>query len=179
MTRTRSDPYRQPEQVAAAIHAPAAALVNDITAPRIAVPCASGLAAGSLTGLATLTLAFGLLLAAANAGLVLIVGAADDADPWSHSPYSAPTPANVPVSSDGSTHPDFAGIVGGLTTGTLIAAELIKVLNGVFDPPPQRPALWWTFAGTVLLVVPAPAALATAGSARWTARLDASRLRDL
>ena len=41
-----------------------------------AVPSASGLAADSLAGLARLTLAFGLLLAAASAGLVLIVGAA-------------------------------------------------------------------------------------------------------
>jgi putative ABC transport system permease protein len=72
-----------------------------------------------------------------------------------------------------------AGVVGGLMTGALIAAELIKVLNGTFDPPPQRPAVPWTFVGTVLLVVPSAAALATAGSARWTARVDASRLRDL
>jgi hypothetical protein len=42
---------------------------------RTAVPSASGLAAGSLSGLAALTLAFGLLLATANAGLV-VVGAA-------------------------------------------------------------------------------------------------------
>jgi hypothetical protein len=66
-------------------------------------------------------------------------------------PYSAPTPA----------------------------VELVEVLNGIFDPPPQRPAVPWTFICAVLLVVFATAAVATAGSARWAARVDGSRLRDL
>jgi putative ABC transport system permease protein len=70
-------------------------------------------------------------------------------------------------------------VLGGLTTGAVIAAELIKVLTGIFDPPPQHPAIPWTFVGTVLLVVLAAAVAAAAGSARWTARFDASRLRDL
>src|SRR3954451_20497202 len=50
---------------------PPAALVNDITALRVAVPSAYGPAAGSLSGLSRLTLALGILLAAASAGLVL------------------------------------------------------------------------------------------------------------
>jgi hypothetical protein len=37
----------------------------------------------------------------------------------------------------------------------------------------------WTFLGTLLGAVLAAAAPATAASARWTSRLDASRLRDL
>ncbi|MDT4990155.1 MAG: putative transport system permease protein [Actinoplanes sp.] len=169
-----------PKQVAATVHAPAAALINDITAPRVAVPSASGLAAGSLSGLARLTLAFGLLLAAASAGLVLIVGAVQ---------RRRSMVALAVLGADARQRAGFlwteartltvAGMVGGLTTGALIAAELIKVLNGIFDPPPQHPAVPWTFVGTVLLVVLAAAALATAGSARWTARVDASRLRDL
>jgi putative ABC transport system permease protein len=169
-----------PKQVAAAIHPPAGALVNDITAPRIAVPSASGLAAGSLTGLAGLTLAFGLVLATASAGLVLIVGAAQ---------RRRSMVALAVLGADARQRGGFlwteartlavAGMVGGLMTGALIAAELIKVLNGIFDPPPQRPAVPWTFICAVVLIVVAAAAVATAGSARWTARVDASRLRDL
>ena len=73
----------------------------------------------------------------------------------------------------------LAGVVGGLLTGTLVAAELVKVLNGIFDPPPQRPAIPWTFVGALLAAVLATATVATSVSARWAGRVDASRLRDL
>ena len=171
---------RDPSGVAAAIHAPPGALVNDITAPRIAVPSASGLAAGSLAGLARLTLTFGLLLAAAGAGLVLLVGAAQR-----H--RSLVTLAVVGATAR--QRAGFlwtearwvlvAGVVGGLVTGGVVAAELVKILNWIFDPPPQHPAVPATFLGVVLLAVLGAGIVATAASARWSGRVDASRLRDL
>ena len=169
-----------PRQVAAQIHAPVGALVNDITAPRVAVPSASGLAAGSLAGLASLTLAFGLLLAAASAGLVLIVGAAQRrrslvalAVLGAHAKQRAGflwTEARAIV---------IAGLVGGLVTGALISSQLIKVLNGIFDPAPQHPAIPWTFVAIVVATVVLAGAIATTASARWAGRVDATRLRDL
>jgi putative ABC transport system permease protein len=170
----------RPKQVAAGIHAPAGALVNDITAPRVAVPSASGLAAGSLSGLARLTLAFGLLLAGASAGLILIVGAVQrrrsmmtlavlGADARQRAGFLW-TEARALV---------IAGVTGGMATGALIAVELIKVLNGIFDPPPPYPLIPWVFTGALLAAVVCTAALATGASARWTGRVDASRLRDL
>ncbi|MFG2041689.1 FtsX-like permease family protein [Dactylosporangium sp. NPDC048998] len=169
-----------PKQVAARIHAPAGALVNDITAPRVAVPSASGLAAGSLSGLASLTLAFGLLLASASAGLILVVGAVQrrrsmialavlGADNRQRAGFLR-TEARALV---------IAGVAGGLVTGALIAFELVKVLNGIFDPPPQHPVVPWAFLGALFAAVLGTAALATEASARWTGRIDASRLRDL
>ena len=170
----------QPKQVAARIAAPAGALVNDITAPRVAVPSASGLAAGSLSGLASLTLAFGLLLATASAGLVLVVGAVQ---------RRRSLVALAVLGASAKQRAGFlwtearavvvAGVVGGLVTGGLVAAELVKVLTGIFDPPPQHPAVPWTFVTAVLATVVATAAVATTGSARWAGRVDASRLRDL
>jgi putative ABC transport system permease protein len=169
-----------PKQVAARIHAPVGALVNDITAPRVAVPSASGLAAGSLSGLASLTLAFGLLLAAASAGLVLVVGAAQ---------RRRSLVALAVLGASAKQRAGFmwtearaiviAGLLGGLFTGALIAAQLVKVLTGIFDPAPQHPAIPWTFVSTVLAVVLATAAFVTATSARWAGKVDASRLRDL
>jgi putative ABC transport system permease protein len=169
-----------PKQVAARIHAPAGALVNDITNPRVAVPSASGLAAGSLSGLASLTLAFGLMLATASAGLVLVVGAAQ---------RRRSLVALAVLGASAKQRAGFlwtearaivlAGLVGGLATGTLIAAELVKVLTGIFDPPPQHPAIPWTFVLAVLAVVLGTGTIATAASARWAGRVDASRLRDL
>ena len=169
-----------PRQVAAHIHAPLGALVNDVSNPRVAVPSASGLAAGSLSGLTSLTLSFGLLLAAASAGLVLIVGAAQrrrslvalavlGANAKQRSGFLW-TEARAIV---------LAGLLGGVATGALIAAELIKVLTGIFDPPPQNPAIPWVFVGAVLAVVTATGVVATALSGRWAGRVDASRLRDL
>ena len=169
-----------PSQVAARIHAPDPALVNDITAPRVAVPSASGLAAGSLAGLARLTLAFGLLLASASAGLVLIVGATQrrrslvalavlGASARQRAGFLVTEARAIVV----------AGVLGGVVTGGLIAAELVKVLNGIFDPPPEHPALPWTFLGGLLGLVVGTGVLATMASARWAGRVDASRLRDL
>lgn len=169
-----------PAQVAAAISAPPSALVNDITAPRVAVPSASGLAADSLSGLARLILAFGLLLAAASAGLVLVVGAGQ---------RRRALTALAVLGASARQRAGFlwtearaiavAGIVGGVAAGALVAAELVKVLNGIFDPPPQHPAIPWTFVLTVLGVVVGTAAIATRASAAWAGRVDASRLRDL
>jgi putative ABC transport system permease protein len=169
-----------PRQVAQAIHAPAGALVNDITAPRVAVPSASGLAAGSLAGLARLTLAFGLLLAAASAGLVLIVGAAQ---------RRRSLVALAVIGANARQRAGFlwaearwivvAGSIGGIATGALIGVELIKILNWIFDPPPQQPSLPWVFLTVVLATVAGTAMIATAASARWAGRVDASRLRDL
>jgi len=170
----------RPKQVAASIHPPAGALVNDITAPRITVPSASGLAAGSLAGLARLTLGFGLLLATASAGLVLTVGAAQRR-------RSLVALAVLGASSRQRTGflwtearaITVAGIFGGLLTGAVIAAELVKVLTGIFDPPPQHPTIPWVFLGVLVAAVLGTAALATSVSGRWAGRVDASRLRDL
>ncbi len=169
-----------PRRVAASLHAPLGALVNDITAPRIAVPSASGLAAGSLTGLARLTLTFGLLLAAASAGLVLIVGAAA---------RRRSLVALAVLGASAKQRAGFlwtearaivaAGLLGGLATGALIASELVKVLNGIFDPAPPHPAIPWTFLGAFLAAVLVTGAVATRASARWAGTVDASRLREM
>jgi len=170
----------QPRLVAAQLHAPAGALVNDITAPRVAVPSASGLAASSLNGLSTLILTFGLLLAAASSGLVLIVGAAQrrralvalgvlGANARQRAGFLWTEARAIVV----------AGLAGGAIAGAIIATELVKVLNGIFDPAPQSPAVPWMILGTVLAIVVVTSVVATAVSARWAGRIDASRLRDL
>ena len=170
----------RPASVAAAIHAPATALVNDITAPRVAVPSASGLAAGSLSGLSRLTLAFGILLAAASAGLVLVVGAAQRRrSTTALAVLGASTRQRAGFLWTEARALAIAGTAGGLAAAAVIAAELIKVLNGIFDPPPQHPAVPWMLVGAVLLAVVASAALATALATHWEGRVDASRLRDL
>lgn len=169
-----------PAAVAASITAPPIALVNDITAPRVAVPSASGLAAGSLAGLARLILAFGLLLAVTSAALVLAVGAAR---------RRRSLVALAVLGASARQRAGFlwtesrwivaCGLLGGLVAGTVVAFQLVKVLNGIFDPPPQVPAVPAVFLAALLVCVVAGAGLATAASARWAGRIDPSRLRDL
>ena len=169
-----------PAAVAASIQAPPAALVNDITAPRVAVPSASGLAAGSLAGLARLILAFGMLLAVTSAALVLAVGA---------SQRRRSLVALAVLGASARQRAGFlwtearwivlCGVAGGVVAGTVVAFQLVKVLNGIFDPPPEVPAVPVTFLAVLLVAVVGGAALATAASARWAGRVEASRLRDL
>lgn len=169
-----------PATVAASIEAPPNALVNDITAPRVAVPSASGLAAGSLAGLARLILAFGLLLAVASAALVLAVGA---------SQRRRSLVALAVLGASARQRAGFlwtearwivlSGVLGGLVAGALVAFQLVKVLTGIFDPPPEVPAVPVTFLVVLLVAVVGGAVAATAASARWAGRVDASRLRDL
>ncbi|MDX6206014.1 MAG: putative transport system permease protein [Frankiales bacterium] len=170
----------RPAAVAAAIKAPAGAMVNDISAPRVAVPSASGLAAGSLSGLAKLTLAFGLLLASCSAGLVLVVGAAQRRKSLvALAVLGASARQRAGFLWTESRAIVAAGLVGGLVTGTVVAFELVKVLTGIFDPPPQHPSVPWPLLGGLLGAVLVTATVATAASARWAGRVDASSLRDL
>lgn len=170
----------RPAAVAAAIRPPPGAVVNDVSAPRVAVPSASGLAAGSLSGLARLTLAFGLLLASCSAGLVLLVGAAQRRKSLvALAVLGASSRQRAAFLWTESCAIVAAGLVGGLVTGAVIAYELVKVLTGIFDPPPQHAAIPWPLLIGLLGSVLATAAAATAASSRWAGRVDASRLRDL
>lgn len=170
----------KPRKVAAAIHAPAGALVNNITAPKVAVPSASGLAAGSLAGLSKLVLAFGILLALASASLVLVVGAAQR-----RRSVAALAVLGASVRQRASflwTEARWivtAGVIGGAATGLLVAYLLVKVLNGIFDPPPQHPIVPLVFVVFSLAAVVGSAAAAALASARWSGRVTAAELRDL
>ena len=72
-----------------------------------------------------------------------------------------------------------AGVVGGVLTGSVVAYELVKVLTGIFDPPPQHPSIPWGLLTVLLSAVLVTGIGATAASARWVGRVDATRLRDL
>ena len=143
-------------------------------------PSASGLAASSLNGLSTLILTFGLLLASASSGLVLIVGAAQRRRALvALGVLGASARQRAGFLWTGARAIVVAGLAGGAVAGAVIAAELVKVLNGIFDPAPQTPAVHWPILGTVLAIVVVTSVVATAATARWAGRIDASRLRDL
>jgi putative ABC transport system permease protein len=72
-----------------------------------------------------------------------------------------------------------AGILGGVGIGAVIAYLLVKVLNGIFDPPPAVATVPWGYLGTLLTLVCGVTALVVAGVGRLVARAGPSALRDL
>jgi putative ABC transport system permease protein len=120
----------------------------------------SGLTAVSLHGLTRIELLFAVLFAAAGAGLVLMLGlderrrtlailSAVGAKPREMRAFILSEASLVLV----------GGVIAGLVLGWIVAGMLIKMLTGVFDPPPDRtvvPLLYLT-----VVVVLTGAAMAT------------------
>ena len=156
----------------------ATAAVTDVTQTRAQV--GSSLTSVNLAGLTRLELAFAVLLAAGAGGLVLAIGLAE----------RRRTMAIISVL--GARRRQLQGLVmaeasvvavGGLVGGAVISwgltIMLVKVLTGVFDPPPSSiavPAAYLT--GTVLTVVIA-LAVAAGFSARTSTKPAVEELRDL
>src|SRR5207245_10971173 len=120
------------------------ATVTDIVAEQqIAL---SGLTAIDLGGLTKLELVFALLLAAGASGLVLAVGVAERRRTFAI------------ASAIGAKRRQLGGFVwseaafvaiGGLALGALsgwwIAQVIVKILTGVFDPPPEHLSVPWGY----------------------------------
>jgi putative ABC transport system permease protein len=156
------------------------AQVQDTSSARAQVASASGLAATDLTGLSRLELGFGVLLALACSGLALLGGiverrrglvllAALGATARQRGRFLTREAAAM-VS---------AGIVGGATIGVVIAYLLVKVLNGIFDPPPAAASVPWGYLATLLALVSGVTVVVVAGVGRLVARAGPSALRDL
>lgn len=154
------------------------AQVTDIQSQRRVV--GSNLTAVELSGLTKVELAFALVLAAAATGLVLGSGFAERRRTFAI------------ASALGARRRQLGGFVwsesafvsgGGLVLGGLIAAALatmlVKVLTGVFDPPPDTVAVPWGY--LLALAALCVAATATAGLLvlRALRRPAIEELRDL
>lgn len=164
---------RNQGRVAAAIRARLgpAVQVSDLAHTRRVV--ASSLTAVDLHGLTRVELAFAVLLAAAATGLVLWLGFSErrrafaitralgarrsqiGAFVWSEAGYVA-----------------IAGLVIGAAGGLLLSQTLVKILNGVFDPPPAHLAIPWGY-----LALTAVVAIVASIVASILAIADASRGR--
>ncbi|MBN9305993.1 MAG: hypothetical protein BGO82_00820 [Devosia sp. 67-54] len=140
----------------------------------------TSLTAVDVSGLARIELAFAVLLGAAATGLNLALGFADRRRDF--------TILKV-LGAKGRTLRAFvwsegglilvAGIIAGAVTGTIVAEILIVVLQGVFDPPPEAPAVPWVYVIGALAALVCAAAIALA-NATWRAEHAAvSQMREL
>jgi putative ABC transport system permease protein len=158
----------------------AGATVEDISSSRAGVTSATGLAGTDLSGLSRLQLGFGLLLALSCSGLALAGGiverrralvllAALGANARQRGRFLA-TEARTMVA---------AGVLGGAVIGGTIAFLLVKVLTGIFDPPPSGLTVPWPYLALLLAVVIGATAFVVTGVGRLMSSTGPSELRDL
>jgi putative ABC transport system permease protein len=115
------------------------AQVNDITSIRQVV--GSSLTAVDLAGLTRLELAFALVLAAAATGLVLALGLAERRRTYAIARALGARPRQLAAFVWGEAAVvTVCGLVAGAAAGWLLSVMLVKVLTGVFDPPPRPSA---------------------------------------
>ncbi len=150
----------EPSALAAAAREASASLpgvtVTDVRASLRLIQ--SSLTAVDLAGLTRLELVFAILMAVGSAGIVFALNLADRRR------------ALVLLSALGATRRQIGafiwsealiilvvGLILGLATGAAVAQILVKMLTGVFDPPPQSLAIPWAY----LLLLAACAILAS------------------
>jgi putative ABC transport system permease protein len=154
------------------------AAVTDIVTQRKVV--GSNLTAVELGGLTKVELAFALVLAIAASGLALGLGFNER-----RRSFAIASALGARTRQLGAFVWGESGFVtvGGLVLGVVIAAGitdmLIKILTGVFDPPPDYLSIPWGYLGGVLAVTLAAVALAGILTLRALRRPAIEELRDL
>ena len=154
------------------------ATVTDITTTRKTV--GSSLTAVDLTGLTRVELAFALILAAAAGGLVLGLGLTERRRTFAIASALGARRKHL----RGMIFSEvFVVAVGGLAAGAIIAwvlsQMLVKVLTGVFDPPPSVIAVPWLYLTAVAVVTLAALSAVGSGAVRVSRRSPISVLREL
>jgi len=154
------------------------AQVSDITTVRHVV--GSSLTAVDLAGLTRLELAFALLLAAAATGLVLALGLAERRRTLAIAGALGARPRQLAAFVWAEAVVVTAGgLAAGIVGGWLLSAMLVKVLTGVFDPPPAALSVPWTYLVLTAGVALTAAAVAAGGAVRASRRAVVRSLREL
>lgn len=139
----------------------------------------SSLTAVDLGGLTRIELGFTVVMSAAAAGLMLALGFAERRRPFAILGAIGAKPGQLAAFlwSEGIVIL-LGGLIFGLVSGVFTAWMLVKLLTGVFDPPPEALAVPWLYLLIVLVLVVASVAAAVL-SAGPSSELTAKELRDL
>lgn len=152
--------------------------VTDITTSRHVI--GSSLTAVDLSGLTRVELGFALVLAAASSGLVLALGMAERRRTFAiASALGAKTRQLGSFVWAEAAFVTLGGLIAGLAGAWVLSRMLVKVLTGVFDPPPAALAVPWSYLGTVTAVAIGAVVIAALGAIRATRRPAVAILRDL
>lgn len=140
----------------------------------------SSLTSVDLSGLTKLELAFALIIAAAAGGLVMGLGLNERRRSIAVATVLGATRGQLRSLTVG--EPLFvltAGLLSGALTGWGLSYLLVKVLTGVFDPPPTSLALPWGYVAAVVLCLVAAILVATSYVANRTRLHAREYLREL
>ncbi|MDX6581073.1 MAG: putative transport system permease protein [Solirubrobacterales bacterium] len=154
------------------------AKVTDITSSRQVI--GTSLTSVELSGLTKVELAFALVLAAASTGLVLGLGFAERRRSFAiASALGARAKQLGAFAWSEATFVTAGGLLLGGVIATGLSVVLVKVLTGVFDPPPDVLSVPWLYLGTVAGVAMVAVVLATLAMLHALRRPQIETLRDL
>jgi putative ABC transport system permease protein len=154
------------------------AKVEDIATTRQVV--GSSLTAVDLAGLTRLELAFALVLTAAATGLVLALGLAERRRTLAIAAALGARPRQLAafVWTEAAVV-TAGGLAAGTVGGWLLSGMLVKVLSGVFDPPPAALSVPWAYLAVMVAVALLAVAAAAAGAVQASRRATVLTLREL
>ena len=177
LMRAQDDPAALSRQVSSLLAVEPSLKVADIG--QAAHLIGSSLTAVDLGGLTRIELGFAVIMAAAAAGLVLALGFAERRRPLAilSAIGASPTQLGAFLWSEGIVIL-LGGLLFGLLWGVVTAWLLVKLLTGVFDPPPEGLSVPWLYLAIVLVLVVASVAGAVR-SARRSSGPSVEQLRDL
>lgn len=177
LMRSDGDPAGLAKAVRKAIGDDPALQVKDVgTASHI---IGSSLTAVDLSGLTRIELIFAVILAAAAAGLVLALGFNDR-----RRDFAILTAIGAKLAQLGAflwaegALVAVSGIVFGLVSGSVTAWMLVKLLTGVFDPPPEALTVPWAYLGIVLSLLVASVMVAVFNAGRRSRETVVEAIRD-
>jgi len=154
------------------------ATVTDISSVRKSV--GSSLTAVDLAGLTRVELSFALVLAAAAGGLVFALGLSERRRTFAIVSALGAKPRHLRqmIFSEAAVL-IVVGVLTGALLGWVLAEMLVKVLTGVFDPPPSAIAIPWLYLSAVGVITIGAVAAVSAAAARIARRPAISVLREL
>lgn len=134
---------------------------------------ANSITSVDLSSLVLLDLAFGVLIAAVGVGLFLVAGLAERRRELATLIAIGAEPAQLRSSVIGEAlFIAVAGLVGGLLTGGVVGVALLQILAGVFDPPPDLPAIPLAGIGAMTAAIAAALIASLAVAERGLSRLS-------
>ncbi|MDR3542290.1 MAG: FtsX-like permease family protein [Desulfosporosinus sp.] len=178
LIRATGNPAALTARVQTVVSSLAGANVTDInTTQRI---ISSGLTAVDLHGLTRLELAFAILLVAASTGLILALGLAERRRTLAILAALGAKKKQLGafVWSEGLVILTAGGVIG-VVLGMGIAQMLVKVLTGVFDPPPEFLAIPWGYLGLLAAAAIASTVVAIIGTNNISHRPAVEEMRNL
>jgi len=178
LIRTNGSPSQAAGEVRRVLGPASGATVRDVvTQQRITL---SSLTAIDLTGLSRLELAFAFILGAAATGVVLALGFGERRRTFAiASALGAKRRQLAAFVWSETLLVSVGGIVFGVLAGWLLSYVIVKILTGVFDPPPDHLSIPWAYLATLGIVVAVAIVAAAAGAIRATERPAVEIVRDL